>query len=159
MSFNHRISVSKITFFRTMLILHVYVIFCCFDRFGPGLVIYWYGFIQELDCNRERGILLKACFPTDIVTLCHSIAWPWWSWKRSWEEKVNPEAILLSCSVNSWQHLPWTPAELFCPWSHHYLFRQTYQEFLFSFIPCWCEQPRTTDTTHSLSAFLSLSNS
>uniref|UniRef100_A0A2K6FLE4 CDAN1-interacting nuclease 1 n=1 Tax=Propithecus coquereli TaxID=379532 RepID=A0A2K6FLE4_PROCO len=43
------------------------------NRFGPGLVIYWYGFIQELDCNRERGILLKASFPTDIVTLCHSI--------------------------------------------------------------------------------------
>ncbi|XP_052039149.1 CDAN1-interacting nuclease 1 isoform X1 [Apodemus sylvaticus] len=43
-------------------------------RFGPGLVIYWYGFIQELDCNRERGILLKASFPTDIVTLCHSTA-------------------------------------------------------------------------------------
>ncbi|KAH0512726.1 hypothetical protein LTLLF_143335 [Microtus ochrogaster] len=44
------------------------------NRFGPGLVIYWYGFIQELDCNRERGILLKACFPTDIVTLGHSTA-------------------------------------------------------------------------------------
>ncbi|XP_029093789.1 uncharacterized protein C15orf41 homolog isoform X2 [Monodon monoceros] len=44
------------------------------NRFGPGLVIYWYGFIQELDCNRERGILLQACFPTNIVTLCHSIA-------------------------------------------------------------------------------------
>ncbi|GAB1286701.1 CDAN1-interacting nuclease 1 [Apodemus speciosus] len=44
------------------------------NRFGPGLVIYWYGFIQELDCNRERGILLKASFPTDIVTLCHSTA-------------------------------------------------------------------------------------
>uniref|UniRef100_A0A8C2NTB0 CDAN1-interacting nuclease 1 n=1 Tax=Capra hircus TaxID=9925 RepID=A0A8C2NTB0_CAPHI len=44
------------------------------NRFGPGLVIYWYGFIQELDCNRERGILLHACFPTDIVTLCHSVA-------------------------------------------------------------------------------------
>ncbi|XP_036695922.1 CDAN1-interacting nuclease 1 isoform X2 [Balaenoptera musculus] len=46
------------------------------NRFGPGLVIYWYGFIQELDCNRERGILLHACFPTDIVTLCHSTASP-----------------------------------------------------------------------------------
>ncbi|XP_015413095.1 PREDICTED: uncharacterized protein C15orf41 homolog isoform X1 [Myotis davidii] len=46
------------------------------NRFGPGLVIYWYGFIQELDCNRERGILLKACFPTDIVTLCHGAAAP-----------------------------------------------------------------------------------
>ncbi|XP_056446278.1 CDAN1-interacting nuclease 1 [Gadus macrocephalus] len=41
------------------------------NRFGPGLVIYWYGFIGELDCKRDRGILLKECFPTDIVTLCH----------------------------------------------------------------------------------------
>lgn len=40
-------------------------------RFGPGLVIYWYGFIGELDCQRDRGILLKDCFPADIVTLCH----------------------------------------------------------------------------------------
>ncbi|XP_039597341.1 CDAN1-interacting nuclease 1 isoform X1 [Polypterus senegalus] len=44
------------------------------NRFGPGLVIYWYGFIEELDCHRERGILLKDCFPSDIVTLCHSAA-------------------------------------------------------------------------------------
>lgn len=42
------------------------------NRFGPGLVIYWHGFIEELDCHRERGILLKDCFPLDIVTLCHS---------------------------------------------------------------------------------------
>ncbi|XP_023269028.1 uncharacterized protein C15orf41 homolog [Seriola lalandi dorsalis] len=42
------------------------------NRFGPGLVIYWYGFIGELDCQRDRGILLKDCFPADIVTLCHA---------------------------------------------------------------------------------------
>lgn len=42
------------------------------NRFGPGLVIYWYGFIGELDCQRSRGIMLKDCFPTDIVTLCHA---------------------------------------------------------------------------------------
>ncbi|XP_047013730.1 CDAN1-interacting nuclease 1 isoform X2 [Ictalurus punctatus] len=42
------------------------------NRFGPGLVIYWYGFIAELDCQRDRGILLKDCFPSDIVTLGHS---------------------------------------------------------------------------------------
>ncbi|KAK3537163.1 hypothetical protein QTP70_002606 [Hemibagrus guttatus] len=36
-------------------------------RFGPGLVIYWYGFIAELDCQRDRGILLKDCFPSDIA--------------------------------------------------------------------------------------------
>ncbi|XP_028981539.1 protein C15orf41 homolog isoform X2 [Esox lucius] len=41
------------------------------NRFGPGLVIYWHGFIGELDCQRDRGILLKDCFPSDIVTLCH----------------------------------------------------------------------------------------
>ena len=40
-----------------------------FSRFGPGMVIYWFGFIDELDCNRERGIILKDDFPTDIVTL------------------------------------------------------------------------------------------
>ncbi|XP_067099746.1 CDAN1-interacting nuclease 1 isoform X1 [Osmerus mordax] len=39
------------------------------NRFGPGLVIYWHGFIGELDSQRDRGILLKDCFPTDIVTL------------------------------------------------------------------------------------------
>uniref|UniRef100_A0A3P9D3P2 CDAN1-interacting nuclease 1 n=1 Tax=Maylandia zebra TaxID=106582 RepID=A0A3P9D3P2_9CICH len=44
------------------------------NRFGPGLVIYWYGFIGDLDCQRDRGILLKDCFPTDIVTLCHLLA-------------------------------------------------------------------------------------
>lgn len=43
------------------------------NRFGPGLVIYWYGFIAELDCLRERGILLKDHFPTDIVTLHHAM--------------------------------------------------------------------------------------
>uniref|UniRef100_A0A673Z080 CDAN1-interacting nuclease 1 n=1 Tax=Salmo trutta TaxID=8032 RepID=A0A673Z080_SALTR len=40
-------------------------------RFGPGLVIYWHGFIEELDTQKDRGILLKDCFPSDIVTLCH----------------------------------------------------------------------------------------
>ncbi|XP_066488456.1 CDAN1-interacting nuclease 1 isoform X1 [Tiliqua scincoides] len=44
------------------------------NRFGPGLVIYWYGFIEELDCHRNRGILLKDCFPANIVTLCDSAA-------------------------------------------------------------------------------------
>lgn len=102
-------------FSRMTSIQYTHAVLPCFCRFGPGLVIYWYGFIQELDCNRERGILLKACFPTDIVTLCHSVAWPWWSWKRSQEEEVNPEAIWLSCRVNSWQHLPWTWAELLLP--------------------------------------------
>lgn len=40
------------------------------NRFGPGLVIYWYGFKSELDCQRDRGILLNDRFPSDITTLC-----------------------------------------------------------------------------------------
>ncbi|KAK7152412.1 hypothetical protein R3I93_010583 [Phoxinus phoxinus] len=55
------------------------------NRFGPGLVIYWYGFISDLDCQRERGIVLKDGFPSDIVTLCHG------------PPRVEPEAIQLSC--------------------------------------------------------------
>ncbi|KAK7910528.1 hypothetical protein WMY93_015212 [Mugilogobius chulae] len=39
------------------------------NRFGPGLVIYWYGFISELDCQRDRGIMLSDRFPSDVVTL------------------------------------------------------------------------------------------
>ncbi|XP_038597462.1 CDAN1-interacting nuclease 1 [Tachyglossus aculeatus] len=45
------------------------------NRFGPGLVIYWYGFVRELDCTRGRGILLQDHFPSDITTL-HSEARP-----------------------------------------------------------------------------------
>ncbi|XP_048830140.1 CDAN1-interacting nuclease 1 [Brienomyrus brachyistius] len=41
------------------------------NRFGPGLVIYWHGFIEELDCHRDRGIMLKDGFPSDIVTLSY----------------------------------------------------------------------------------------
>ncbi|KAA0711570.1 hypothetical protein E1301_Tti006141 [Triplophysa tibetana] len=46
------------------------------NRFGPGLVIYWYGFISELDCQRDRGIVLKDCFPSDITTLCQRLTSP-----------------------------------------------------------------------------------
>jgi hypothetical protein len=34
-----------------------------YNRFGPGLVIYWFGFIEELDINREQGILICDHFP------------------------------------------------------------------------------------------------
>lgn len=72
----HLIRASEVPVCGATLMLCVCIVFSCLCRFGPGLVIYWYGFIQELDCNRERGILLKACFPTDIVTLCHGAAVP-----------------------------------------------------------------------------------
>lgn len=39
------------------------------NRFGPGLVIYWFGFIKDLDVNREKGILLMDHFPENIITM------------------------------------------------------------------------------------------
>uniref|UniRef100_A0A0P4WGK2 CDAN1-interacting nuclease 1 n=1 Tax=Scylla olivacea TaxID=85551 RepID=A0A0P4WGK2_SCYOL len=37
------------------------------NRFGPGLVIYWFGFIEELDEHREKGIMLRDSFPSSIT--------------------------------------------------------------------------------------------
>lgn len=44
------------------------------DRFGPGMVIYWFGFIDELDCNRDQGIILCDGFPSNLITLT-SLVW------------------------------------------------------------------------------------
>ena len=41
------------------------LLLCC--RFGPGMVIYWFGFIDELDVNQEKGIILRDCFPQNIA--------------------------------------------------------------------------------------------
>lgn len=35
------------------------------NRFGPGLVIYWFGFIDDLDSVRERGIMVADSFPKE----------------------------------------------------------------------------------------------
>lgn len=40
-----------------------------FRRFGPGLVIYWFGFIHELDCDRDKGIIVMDRFPDIITTM------------------------------------------------------------------------------------------
>ena len=37
------------------------------NRFGPGMVIYWFGYINQLDTNRSAGIILTDNFPTNIV--------------------------------------------------------------------------------------------
>jgi len=37
------------------------------NRFGPGIVIYWFGFIEELDVNRSKGILLFDHLPGNFV--------------------------------------------------------------------------------------------
>ncbi|CAB3988739.1 Hypothetical predicted protein, partial [Paramuricea clavata] len=44
------------------------------NRFGPGMVIYWFGFIDELDCNRDKGIILSDQFPSNLITLT-SLLW------------------------------------------------------------------------------------
>ena len=36
-------------------------------RFGPGLVIYWAGYVKQLDTNRSQGIVLSDHFPSNIV--------------------------------------------------------------------------------------------
>ena len=38
----------------------------CF-RFGSGMVIYWFGFVSNLDSNRSAGIMLSDSFPTTFV--------------------------------------------------------------------------------------------
>lgn len=38
-------------------------------RFGSGLVIYWFGFLKELDVHRKQGIMLMDHFPTNVTTL------------------------------------------------------------------------------------------
>ena len=37
------------------------------NRFGPGLVIYWFGYIRQLNSHTEAGILLADTFPTNIT--------------------------------------------------------------------------------------------
>lgn len=37
------------------------------NRFGFGMVIYWFGFIEELDIDREKGIILSDNFLENIV--------------------------------------------------------------------------------------------
>jgi hypothetical protein len=37
------------------------------------MVIYWFGFIDELDINQEKGIILRDHFPEQIVKMDPSI--------------------------------------------------------------------------------------
>ncbi len=66
-------------------------------RFGPGLVIYWYGFVSELDCQRDRGILLRDGFPSDIVTLCQGPTSHGDVSRCGWESWKTSAVMLLTC--------------------------------------------------------------
>jgi len=39
------------------------------NRFGPGMVIYWFGFIEELDVHKEKGIILRDSFPEKVTKM------------------------------------------------------------------------------------------
>lgn len=37
---------------------------CYLDRYGPGMVIYWHGFVDDLaDEALKKGVILRNCFP------------------------------------------------------------------------------------------------
>lgn len=37
------------------------------NRFGPGMVIYWAGYVKQLDVHRAQGIVLCDHFPEKII--------------------------------------------------------------------------------------------
>ena len=39
------------------------------NRYGPGLVIYWFGFVDDLDADRAKGILVSDRFPENVVRM------------------------------------------------------------------------------------------
>ena len=39
------------------------------NRFGPGMVIYWSGYVKQLDVHRSQGIVLCDQFPEKIIRL------------------------------------------------------------------------------------------
>ena len=44
------------------------------NRFGAGLVIYWFGYISDIEDNSDKGILVRDCFPENVTTMdCFSI--------------------------------------------------------------------------------------
>ncbi|KAL4237423.1 hypothetical protein ACF0H5_002140 [Mactra antiquata] len=43
------------------------------NRFGSGMVIYWFGFIDELDTNQDKGIILRDKFPEHVVKMDPSL--------------------------------------------------------------------------------------
>lgn len=44
-----------------------------FNRFGPGLIIYWFGFVEEIKATLPSGVIVMDRFPdaSSVVTLEH----------------------------------------------------------------------------------------
>ncbi|GAB6020538.1 hypothetical protein CHUAL_003221 [Chamberlinius hualienensis] len=39
------------------------------NRFGSGLVIYWFGFIEEIDKYSDKGIIVRYDFPSEVTRM------------------------------------------------------------------------------------------
>lgn len=39
------------------------------SRFGTGLVIYWFGFVDEIDVHKEQGIFVSQCLPQNFISI------------------------------------------------------------------------------------------
>lgn len=51
------------------MIIEISPVFRLLCRFGSGIVIYWFGYIDAIDINRNRGIMMHDKFPDQILTL------------------------------------------------------------------------------------------
>lgn len=45
------------------------------NRFGPGMVIYWFGFIDDLNTKKHQGILVSDGFPSNISPMQPKFDW------------------------------------------------------------------------------------
>lgn len=45
------------------------------NRFGPGMVIYWFGFIDDLNTRKHKGILVSDSFPESISLMQPKFDW------------------------------------------------------------------------------------
>lgn len=52
-------------------LLVVWAVVCVLHRYGPGLVIYWFGFVETLVSPKfdgyKKDIMVKADFPSPIM--------------------------------------------------------------------------------------------
>ena len=45
------------------------------NRFGPGMVIYWFGFIDDLNTKKHKGILVSDHFPQNLSLMKPKFDW------------------------------------------------------------------------------------
>lgn len=78
-----------------------------FPRFGPGMVIYWFGFIDELDVNQDKGIILRDSFPENIVKMNPLLKQEVTGQGKSWELSPLRNVPVMDWSDNLLLHTCW----------------------------------------------------